>query len=99
MLVTVKIYYYEVFGKGLIELNLNEGATVRDVLDELNEKFGDKFKEKTGRDLKEAFKSLFNLFLNGRRLDPSSDLGCKLKDGDKIVILRPVSGGMNPLFF
>jgi len=93
MLVTVKVYYYEVFGKGLIELNLNDGATVKDALDKLNKRFGARFKEKTGKKLEEALKNIFNVFLNGKYLDIPSDLGHKLKDGDKLLILRPIGGG------
>jgi len=94
LLVKVKVYYYEVFGKGLIELNLDDCATVRDALNELNNRFGLRFKEKTGIDLKVAFKKLFNVFLNGEYLNLSSDLNRRLRDGDKLVILRPVGGGL-----
>jgi MoaD family protein len=92
--VTVKIYYYEVFGKGSIKLNLNDCATVRDSLNELDKRFSAKLEEKTGRKLEEeALERRFNVFLNGTYLNLPYDLGRKLKDGDELVILRPVSGG------
>ena len=93
MKITVKAHYYEVFGKGLIELEVKEDATVKDVLGILNERYGATFKEKTGRTLEEALKNVFNLFLNGAYLDLSFEMKRKLKDGDELIILRPVSGG------
>jgi len=63
MRVTVKVYYYEVFGKGLIELNMDDHTTVKDVLNLLDQKFGLKFKEKTGMSLKEALKRRFSTWI------------------------------------
>jgi len=93
MLVTVKVYYYEVFGRGSIELNLNDGATLRDAVNELNVRFGDAFEKKTGRKLEGALESPFNVFLNGTAIRLPAEIGHKLKDGDELVILRPVGGG------
>ena len=92
MIVTVKVYYYEVFEKGLIELSLDDNATVRDALNLLDQKFGLKFKKKTGISLKEALKRRFNVFLNGECFDLKC-LNYMLNDGDILTILRPVSGG------
>lgn len=97
MKVTVKVYYYEVFGKGLIELNMSDHATIKDLLNLLDQKFGLKFREKTGISLKEALKRRFNLFLNGEYLDLKSSLDRILNDGDRLTILRPVGGGFKAL--
>ena len=93
MLVTVKIYYYDVFGKGLIELNLKDGATLKDAINELDEKFGDALEEKTGMRLEKALGSHLRVFLNGRFLSLPADIEHKLNHGDELIILTPVSGG------
>ena len=93
MLVKIKIYYYEVFGNGSINLELDDGARLSDVLNELNRKFGEKFKKRTGRKLEEAFENLFNVFLNGTTLRLPAEIERELKEADELVILRPVSGG------
>lgn len=93
MLVHVKIYYFSVFGKGSFALDLEADATVLAALSVLNDKFGIDFKREVGKDLMGAFQSYFNVFLNGRHLDLPSQLAQGLKGGDKLIILRPVSGG------
>jgi molybdopterin converting factor small subunit len=91
--VLINIYYYTVFGKGIITLCLKDQATIKDALNELTDRFGETFELKTGRKLDDALKSPFNIFLNEKYIDLPSDLGRRLTDEDKIVILRPVSGG------
>lgn len=93
ILVTVRIYYYEVFGKGMITLNLNDGATIKDLLSQLGERFGADFEKNTGTKLERAFESFFRILLNGSRVTLQSDAERGLKDGDELVILRPISGG------
>jgi len=93
MLVHVKIYYFSVFGKGSFALDLDADATVLDALSALNDKFGEAFEREVGRELMGAFESYFNVFLNGRHLDLPSQSAQGLKGGDKLIILRPVSGG------
>lgn len=93
MLVAIKIFYYEVFGKGSIKFNLDNEAVVKDALNELDILYGARFKEKTGIDFKEALKKPFHVFLNGKFIDIPSDLNRKLKDNDELTILRPVGGG------
>jgi molybdopterin converting factor small subunit len=93
MLVKVKIYYFEVFGSGSITLELKNNATVTDVINELEYRFGQLFTEKTGKKLKEAFESYFNLFFNGVRIDLPADIDHKLNNNDELIIVRPVGGG------
>ena len=91
--VLIKIYYYNVFGKGTIPLQLKDQATIHDALHELNRLYGDAFLEQTGLKLDDVLKTSFNWFLNDRYLNISSDLHQKLTNEDTLVILRPVSGG------
>jgi len=93
MLVNIKIFYFSVFGKGSISLFFNNDATVCDVLDELNDKFGEDFEKETGKNLMESFGTYFNVFLNGKHLELPLELRHKLKNEDQLIILRPVSGG------
>jgi len=89
----VKIYHYEVFGKGLMQLDLDHGATLGDAIKELDRMFGVEFEKKTGNRLERALETTFILFLNGTRRYVPSDLGQELKEGDELILLRPVSGG------
>ena len=93
MLVSIKIFYYEVFGKGSIKLNLGKNAIVKDALNELDKLYGAKFKEKTGMEFIGALRKPFHVFLNGKYIDIPSDLDHILKDNDELTILRPVGGG------
>jgi molybdopterin converting factor small subunit len=91
--VLIKIYYYNVFGKGTIPLHLQDQATIHDALHELTRLFGDAFEVQTGQKLDEVLKTSFNWFLNDRYLNIPSDFNQKLTNEDTMVILRPVSGG------
>ena len=93
MLVKVKIYYFEVFGSGSISLELKEDATLTDVINELEHRFGKLFTEKTGRRLSEAFVDYFTIFLNGLRANFPTEIGRRLNNDNELVIVRPVSGG------
>lgn len=93
ILVEVKIYYFKVFRKGSISLTLHFGATVSDAFNQLNEQFGEAFEKETGKNFMETLGSYFNVFLNGKYLDLPLGLKIKLRDQDKLMILRPVGGG------
>jgi molybdopterin converting factor small subunit len=94
MIVEVKIFYYSVFGKGSLSVEFKKGnVTVQDVLSRLEEDYGKDFKKKSSRNLSESFGTYFNIFLNGEHLSIPEQAGTKLKDKDRMVILRPVSGG------
>jgi hypothetical protein len=74
ILVEVKIYYFKVFGKGSISLNLDVGATVSDAFNQLNEKYGEAFEKEFGKTFLGTLGSIFNVFLNGKYLDLSLGL-------------------------
>lgn len=93
MLVEVKIYYFKVFRKGSISLNLDVGATVSDAFNQLNEKFGEAFEKEFGKKFLDTLGSIFNVFLNGKYLDLPLGLKNKLRDKDQLMIHRPVGGG------
>ena len=93
ILITVKIYYYEVFQKGLLTLTLKDGVTVKDALNKLIVDFGEEFQKKTGNSLEQSFETLFNVFLNGTHITLPSAFSHQLVDGDELLLLRPVRGG------
>ena len=76
-----------------MRLDLNDCATVGDALRELDRIFGVEFERKTGSSFQKALETTFILFLNGIRRYVPNDLEQKLKEGDELVLLRPVSGG------
>ncbi len=92
---TVKVYSVlkEVFGSGSLLIEIQKEGTLEDILTELSHKHGEAFQRKTGRNLNQALKDRFNLFLNGKRIELPEDSSLQLKDGDEIVILQPVGGG------
>jgi hypothetical protein len=59
----------------------------------LNIRYGEAFKTETGKCLLDAFYSYFKVFLDGSYVDLPLESSGKLKDDDKLLIFRPVSGG------
>jgi molybdopterin converting factor small subunit len=93
MRVTVKIFYFKVFDKGKLELDLNEGAKVKDLLEKIHNMYNKAFVKIHGKNLIDSFGSYFNVFLNGVFLNLPSDLNKVLVNGDSFLILHSVSGG------
>ena len=75
------------------EVDVNEDASVSDLLSELSRKHGDSFRkaiyEAGGRDIK----SNFIATVNGYLLNQLNGVQTKLKNGDKVVLMPIVSGG------
>lgn len=76
-----------------MNLEFSKGATMLDVLNELNIRYGEAFKTETGKPLLDAFYSYFKVFLNGSYVDLPLGSSEKLRNDDKLLIFRPVSGG------
>jgi molybdopterin converting factor small subunit len=94
MIVKVKIYYYSVFNKGDLSIEINEkNNSIMDVFFKLDHAFGNKFEKVTGRSLFDSLGTYFNVFLNGKYLDFPKNYNLKLSDNDTIILLHPVSGG------
>ena len=94
--VTVKVHstLREVVGKPDLVVKVADNSSVRDVLD----KFVDQFKK--GLNLKYNFgdgegdfQKYFIISLNGTHLSNSGLGEIKVKEGDRVDVLDPVSGG------
>jgi len=95
MRVKIKVYSVlrEAFGSGSILMDINRGETLLDVLNKLSGKYGAAFRDKTGKNLDQALKSHFHIFVTGKSIKLPRDLKHELKDNDEIVILEPLGGG------
>jgi molybdopterin synthase sulfur carrier subunit len=75
------------------QVELKDGASVRDLLTLLAEKYGEPFQkavyEPKGLDLK----SHHILSVNGLLLNQLDGIETKLKDGDRVVLMPVVTGG------
>lgn len=79
----IKLRFYsefrEITGKGEMEIEIVDGATIRDVMELLKEKYPEI------REMERI--TLFSLNHRYARIDD------KLKDGDELAIFPPVEGG------
>lgn len=91
----IQTKYYAVLrerlGKTSEEFELPQGSTVTDFLEKLRQVYGGVL-----GDLFEGggLKTGFALALNGESLDKSLWASTRLKDGDVVVILPPIAGGL-----
>ena len=92
-IIKIKIYYYEVFGNGNLEFTFDKDINVDDVFKEINRIYGKKFERLYGKTFLKAVYDDFNIFLNNNHISGFSGSKRILKNGDSLLILRPVSGG------
>jgi MoaD family protein len=78
----------EKVGKGKVSV---DARNIKDALEKLENKFGDKFREQLYE--KGAIKKYYIFLLNGRVIDVKALGQTKLSPGDILHILPPVAGG------
>ena len=87
----IKIKFYStlraIVGKESLKLRLRQGATLQEVLDQLTGRYGGELKRKL------AQSGNWLIMLNDKNIKFMNDLETLLKDGDRIAILSPLSGG------
>ncbi len=95
-MITVKTRYYaylrELTGIREEEIVLNDGATVGTLIEHLIQKYGDRFKSYILADNMELKPSIA-IAINGVKVS-DEPLKRILRDGDTLVILPPISGGV-----
>lgn len=91
----IQTKYYAVLrerlGKSSEEFDLPEGSSILDFLEKLRETYG-----RVLADLFEGggLRAGFALALNGENLDRSLWASTRLKEGDVVVVLPPIAGGL-----
>lgn len=87
-----RYFHAERYGRVVMEKEVRDGATVRDLLEQItsqNQEFKRVlFDAKTGR-----LAGYIAVILNGRFLELAGGLETKLKDGDTIRVMPGFSGG------
>ena len=79
-------------GKTILETIVQEGSTVRDLLNELATK-QPRFEESVFDVKAQLLSERVSLFLNGQRLELFNGLDTSLRDGDTLSFVEPIVGG------
>ncbi len=93
--ITVKVFggLRDVFGVRQLEVGLEDNATLRDLLEILFQKFGDKVRVKIYDEETQQLKKFFNIFVNGHDIKFIKNLETFLNGGDAVAIFPPIAGG------
>lgn len=81
--------FREAVGTKTLDREIDEGARVGDVLEELNAEFPDLDLFDPDGDLREYL----NVLRNGRSIHQMNGLDTRLEDGDALSVFPPVAGG------
>lgn len=76
----------------ILEQEIEEGNTVRDVLNQLNNKHK-RFTAVVFDVNAQKQTEMVNIFLNGRTLELANGLATKLTNGDTLTFITPIIGG------
>jgi len=76
-----------------VEMELNEKATVRDLIGCLKDLCGESFEEVVLDKKRGTPTEYVNVFINGRDVRHLAGLDTKLNDGDTVIFMAPLSGG------
>lgn len=82
---------YDLTGVLKTQIEVNDGITVRELLEVLSERFP-KLKQEI-LDERGELKPMYNILVNGRAVEWLNGLNTTLKDGDEIVFIPPAAGG------
>jgi molybdopterin converting factor small subunit len=96
MKITVKLGapLSQVVGESKAILDMPEGATAADVLEELRSRYPDFDAGLKGKGLRKPFDEvLYSLFINARPLPFEQAETTPLRDGDRLYLFLPVAGG------
>ncbi|MEM3113562.1 MAG: ubiquitin-like small modifier protein 1 [Nitrososphaerota archaeon] len=77
---------------GRIMIELSDHATVKDLLDALSRRFGERFNREV-LETDGTLKKTVKVFVNGRDIEFINGLSTELDEGDEVVLIPPVAGG------
>jgi len=94
----IKVRYFTTLREltGCVEetLELENDASLEDLIEKIASKYGEKARQYLYTDEKQKnINPTLLILVNGRRINLLQGLKTKLKDGDTIAILPPVGGG------
>ncbi len=94
MKVTVKFFttLREIVGKPQEQIELSEAVTVNELLQQLGEKYGEKFTRYVYTE-KGKVRGHLHFLINGKSITTQQGLKTKLRENDILAILPPVGGG------
>jgi MoaD family protein len=96
-MVTIKFFaaLREITGKREQKMDLrNKKPTIVGVLNQLSEEYGKDFKDYIFEHSKRrSLRQEISVMVNGQSVRNLENLGTRIKDGDTIAILPPISGG------
>jgi molybdopterin converting factor small subunit len=81
----------DVVGKKKLELNVS-GTTVRDVIDELINRYGNKIRD-SFYDTQGNFDLMIQIALNGKSFIPPDEHNISLNEGDTLIFMLLLAGG------
>ena len=80
----------EVTGTRSIEMS---ASNIRDVLEQLKQKYGKKFLDAVIDENSGNLKRFYSMMVNGKRIELLDSYDTKLADGDAIALFPPIGGG------
>jgi MoaD family protein len=94
MKIKVKLFSHlrSITGLKEVDLELNDGATLKDVLEALICKFGSKFEEAV-KNMRTGEYAPFLIMVGKREVSTQTNLNYEVKDGEEVYLLEPVGGG------
>ncbi len=93
----VKVHYISLVksytNKSQEEINLNEGATVAQLLDHIANTYDKQFTAEVYDPTKKEMKATFVAMVNGVLMDQLKGINTPLKNGDNIILMSLMTGG------
>lgn len=98
MMAKIKVRLYaalrEIVGKNELVINVSQGTSVKRAMRSLFKKYEEEFKQRYGFSFqKDGTEKRFLVFVNDNPLHSLNGFDTELKEGDKVDVLEPISGG------
>lgn len=83
----------EIIGSWQIKIRLRDDASLKELIETLAETYGSRVRDYLCRE-DGIVRENINFFINGVKIDKSHIESVKLKKGDTVAIIPPISGGV-----